>query len=103
MPGSKADLSAKLEESVNALLRKLSTVTTERDDLQVKLKRQEELTERARQDAAKARRDLESCRIAAAIRGAADSRGGEQAREDAKRRVGQLVREIDRCIALLKQ
>ena len=48
------------------------------------------------------RRQLECCRLGLALRGSSSDTEG-YTREDAKKRISRMVREIDECMALLKQ
>lgn len=48
------------------------------------------------------RQQLESCRLGLALRDSASDATG-YTREEAKRRINRMVREIEECIALLKQ
>lgn len=48
------------------------------------------------------RQQLESCRLGLALRDSASDTTG-YTREEAKRRINRMVREIEECIALLKQ
>lgn len=98
MPGNKAELGEQLERNVGRLLGRVNDLTVERDELRLQLQRQKQLTERVRADAAKTRRELEASHLANAIAAA-----GPEASQEARKRVNQLVREIDQCIALLKQ
>lgn len=48
------------------------------------------------------KQQLESCKLGLALRNSSSEAAGFT-REEAKRRIGRMVREIDECIALLKQ
>ncbi|MGN0029976.1 MAG: hypothetical protein ACI35Q_09655 [Marinilabiliaceae bacterium] len=48
------------------------------------------------------KQQLESCKLGLALRDSSSEAAGFT-REEAKRRIGRMVREIDECIALLKQ
>lgn len=48
------------------------------------------------------RQQLESCKLGLALRDSASGTAG-YTREEAKRRINRMVREIEECIALLKQ
>ena len=98
------ELANRLETAVGKMLYRLDALTAENKKLKADCERLRAAIAIKTQEVRAAESQLETYKIAAALRGTnvRDAKAEENARA-AKARISQMVQEIDQCIALLKQ
>lgn len=102
MASSVIELGNKLEEGVGRLIEALGQLKAHNARLAAEVARLRAELEASHEETMEARRELESCKVGLALR-LADASSDADASGEAQRYIGQLVRGIDECIALLKQ
>lgn len=104
--GATSSANGRLADAVQNAVKRLIAKSKEYKSKVIQLQKENEslkgeLAEREG-EIATLRQQLESCRLGLALRDSAPDNNG-YTREEAKRRISRMVREIDECIALLKQ
>ena len=99
------ELGKALEDRVFRLLEKLKELKAEKVRLEAECGKLRAEQERQREEVAKARQELVAYKMATALGGATEGggAGASAASQDTKRRIALIVREIDKCIALLSR
>ncbi len=102
MTESSAALCSRLEGDVDRLIAKLNDLKADNARLAAEVSRLRGELEFCQAEAMDSRKELECCKLGLALRGADYAESGYTP-DEAKRRISQMVRGIDECIALLKQ
>ena len=99
------ELGRRLEDSVFRLLRRLEELKEEKVRLEAECGRLSAELDRQREEVVKARQELVVYKMATTLGGgtAGISKEASAATQDTKRRIALIVREIDKCIALLSR
>lgn len=96
------ELGNELENKVLALIAKVNELKDANAKLESCIANLESELDIARSQAAESRRELDTCKLGLALRGSR-LMSTAMSSDEAKRRINLMVREIDKCIALLKQ
>lgn len=96
------ELGNELENKVLALIAKVNELKDANAKLESRIANLESELDIARSQAAESRRELDTCKLGLALRGSR-LMSTAMSSDEAKRRINLMVREIDKCIALLKQ
>ena len=96
------ELGNELENKVLALIGKVNELKDANAKLESRIANFESELDIARSQAAESRRELDTCKLGLALRGSR-LMSTAMSSDEAKRRINLMVREIDKCIALLKQ
>lgn len=96
------ELGNELENKVLALIGKVNELKDANAKLESRIANLEGELDIARSQAAESRRELDTCKLGLALRGSR-LMSTAMSSDEAKRRINLMVREIDKCIALLKQ
>ena len=96
------ELGNELENKVLALIGKVNELKDGNAKLESRIANLESELDIARSQAAESRRELDTCKLGLALRGSR-LMSTAMSSDEAKRRINLMVREIDKCIALLKQ
>ena len=96
------ELGNELENKVLALIAKVNELKDANAKLESRIANLESELNIARSQAAESRRELDTCKLGLALRGSR-LMSTAMSSDEAKRRINLMVREIDKCIALLKQ
>ncbi len=102
MASGNIELKDKLEDVINRLIFKANNLKLQVNRLQKQNRSMQEELEHKDIEISDLKRQLECSRLGLALRGGA---AGESAYtpEEAKKKISRIVREIDECIALLKE
>lgn len=96
------ELGNELENKVLALIAKVNELKDANAKLESRIANLESELDIARSQVAESRRELDTCKLGLALRGSR-LMSTAMSSDEAKRRINLMVREIDKCIALLKQ
>ena len=96
------ELGNELENKVLALIAKVNELKDANAKLESRIANLESELDIARSQAAESRRELDTCKLGLALRGSR-LMSTAMSSDEAKRRINLMVRDIDKCIALLKQ
>lgn len=96
------ELGNELENKVLALIGKVNELKDANAKLESRIANLESELDIARSQTAESRRELDTCKLGLALRGSR-LMSTAMSSDEAKRRINLMVREIDKCIALLKQ
>lgn len=96
------ELGNELENKVLALIAKVNELKDANAKLESRIANLESELDIARSQTAESRRELDTCKLGLALRGSR-LMSTAMSSDEAKRRINLMVREIDKCIALLKQ
>ncbi len=102
MASGNIELKDKLEDVVNRLIFKADNLKLQVNRLQKQNSYMQEELSRKDDEIADLKRQLECSRLGLALRGSAAEETAYTP-EEAKKKISRIVREIDECIALLKE
>lgn len=97
-----AGLAMSMRNAVKRLIGKARELKSSVSQLQMENEGLKEELRKRDEEVSVLRQQLESCKLGIALRDSASDSSG-YTRDEAKRRISRMVREIDECIALLKQ